>query len=167
METAYIIGNGESRTIFPIEELKDKGAIWGCNAIYRDRPDLCDHIVAVNPPMYDELKTWHQESNSNIKIYGVDDISKWDYVIEGDQLYDCPKNLKLYRIWRGGDAKKGKAIRTIDFSHHRGSGTSAVLLAAESGVKNVCILAFDILGARQWEYLGARRGELSLSLIHI
>ena len=28
---------------------------------------------------------------------------------------------------------------------------SAVLMAAESGIKNVVILAFDILGARQWE----------------
>ena len=28
---------------------------------------------------------------------------------------------------------------------------SAVLMAAESGIPNVVILAFDILGARQWE----------------
>ena len=161
MTTAFVIGNGESRTIYPIEELKDKGTIWGCNAIYRDYPKLCDHIVAVNPPMYDELAQWHNKGKESPQIHGVEDISKWNYVIEGDQLHDCPKGLKLYRIWRGGDSKKGKGIRTIDFSTHRGSGASAVLLAAESGVKNVCILAFDILGARQWEYLGARRGELS------
>ena len=41
-------------------------------------------------------------------------------------------------------------IRTIDFTEARGSGMSAVLMAAESGLKNVLILAFDILGARQW-----------------
>ena len=51
MDTAFIIGNGESRNIFPIEELKGHGQVWGCNAIYRDHPLLCDHIVAVNPPM--------------------------------------------------------------------------------------------------------------------
>ena len=56
MDTAFIIGNGESRNIFPIKDLKDKGIIYGCNAIYRDRPDLCDNIVAVNQEMYDELK---------------------------------------------------------------------------------------------------------------
>jgi hypothetical protein len=28
---------------------------------------------------------------------------------------------------------------------------SAVLMAAESGIKNVVIMAFDILGAQQWE----------------
>jgi hypothetical protein len=67
-------------------------------------------------------------------------------------MYDCPKGLKLYRIWRGGDIKKGGRIRTIDFSQNRGSGCSAVLMAAEAGIKNIIILAFDILGSRQWEY---------------
>ena len=47
MDTAFIIGNGESRNIFPIEQLKGHGEVWGCNAIYRDHPLLCDHIVAV------------------------------------------------------------------------------------------------------------------------
>ena len=53
MDTAFIIGNGESRNIFPIEELKDIGVIYCCNAIYRDYPKLGDHIVAVNQPMYE------------------------------------------------------------------------------------------------------------------
>ena len=62
MDTAFIIGNGESRNIFPITDIKDKGTIFGCNAIYRDHPTLCDHIVAVNPPMYEELKQWKKEN---------------------------------------------------------------------------------------------------------
>ena len=57
MDTAFIIGNGESRNIFPIEDLKGKGIIYGCNAIYRDHPKLCDHIVSVNPAMFEELGT--------------------------------------------------------------------------------------------------------------
>ena len=48
MDTAFIIGNGESRNIFPIDNLKGHGVIYGCNAIYRDHPMLCDHIVAVS-----------------------------------------------------------------------------------------------------------------------
>ena len=152
MDTAFIIGNGESRAIFPIEDLKNKGIIYGCNAIYRDRPDLCDHIVAVNPPMYEELKKWHDKTNPNLKIHGPDDISKWNYVMPNDKEEDCPNGLKLYRIWRGGDLKKGNRIRTVDFSENRGSGCSAILLAAESGIKNVIILAFDILGGQQWTY---------------
>ncbi len=152
MDTAFIIGNGESRAIFPIEDLKNKGIIYGCNAIYRDRPDLCDHIVAVNPPMYEELKQWYDKTNPNLKIYGPNDISKWNYLMPNDKEEDCPKGLKLYRIWRGGDLKKGNRIRTVDFSQNRGSGCSAILLAAESGIKNVIILAFDILGGQQWTY---------------
>ena len=151
MDTAFVIGNGESRPIFPIQDLKGKGIIYGCNGIYRDNPELCDHIVAVNQPMYEELKAWHDTAKTNSIIHGPEDISKWNYICDRDKETDTPKNLKLYRMWRGGDIKKGTAIRTIDFSLNRGSGLSAVLMAAESGIKNVVMLAFDILGSRQWE----------------
>jgi len=152
MDTAFVIGNGESRNIFPIEHLKGKGIVYGCNAIYRDHPTLCDHVVAVNPPMYEELKKWHDtEKKPNLKIHGIDDISSWDYICERDTEDEVPTGLKIYRMWRGGDVKKGNGIRTMDFSKSRGSGMSAVLLAAESGIKNIIVMSFDILGARQWE----------------
>jgi len=161
MDTAFIIGNGESRNIFPIEKLKGHGVVYGCNAIYRDHPGLCDHIVAVNPPMFDELKQWHITTDKKIVIHGLDDIVKWNYMIDGDKDTDLPEGLKIYRIWRGGDIKQGAKIRTVDFTQNKGSGCSAVLLAAESGIKNIVIMAFDIMGARQWEYTGARSGEQS------
>jgi hypothetical protein len=209
MDTAFVIGNGESRNIFPIEHLKGKGIVYGCNAIYRDHPTLCDHVVAVNPPMYEELKKWHdtekkpkeiyhnhliagfkkrslmldkawegknpqdkiefrspkqkildlkntrilrnKDEKPDIQIHGIDDISPWDYICEGDTEDEVPTGLKIYRMWRGGDVKKGNGIRTMDFSKSRGSGMSAVLLAAESGIKNIIVMSFDILGARQWE----------------
>ena len=150
MDTAFIIGNGESRNIFPIEDLKNKGIIYGCNAIYRDRPNLCNHIIAADKDMFAELKQWYDKTNPNLKIYGPNDLSKWSYICKDDKESDIPEGLKIYRIWRGGDIKKG-TIRTIDFSQQRGSGMSALLLAAESGIKNIIILAYDILGARQWE----------------
>ena len=179
MDTAFVIGNGESRKIFPIEKLKGKGVVYGCNAIYRDHPALCDHIVAVGSEMYKELQDWHGSATtkvrthgindingrtkvrihgindisyqSKVRIHGINDISDWDYICDGDNEHDVPAGLKLYRIWRGGDVKKGNNIKTNDFSKARGSGCSAVLMAAESGIKNVVILAFDIMGARQWE----------------
>ena len=151
MDTAFVIGNGESRNIFPIEKLKGKGVIYGCNAIYRDHPNLCDHIVAVNPPMYEELARWHNNGKESPRIHGVQDISGWNYICDGDKDTDVPEGLKIYRVWRGGDIKKGGAIKTNDFSKNRGSGCSAVLMAAESGIKNIVILSFDIMGARQWE----------------
>ena len=151
MDTAFIIGNGESRNIFPIDTLKGHGTIYGCNAIYRDHPMLCDHIVAVNPPMYEELAKWHNDGKESPKIHGRDDISTWNFICAGDHEQDIPEGLKIYRIWRGGDIKKGGRIKTNDFSKARGSGCSAVLMAAESGIKNIVIMAFDIMGAQQWE----------------
>ena len=151
MDTAFIIGNGESRNIFPIDNLKGHGVIYGCNAIYRDHPMLCDHIVAVNPPMYEELAKWHNNGKESLAIHGIEDVSKWNYICDGDKEMDVPKGLKIYRIWRGGNMKKGGKIKTEDFSNNRGSGCSAVLMAAESGIKNIVILSFDILGAQQWE----------------
>ena len=161
MDTAFVIGNGESRNIFPIETLKGNGIIWGCNAIYRDYPELCNNIVSVNANMTDELKEWQASSGTTIKIYGMEDTVKWDWIIEGDKETDVPDGLKLYRTWRGGKTLiSGGKIRTLDFSESKGSGTSAVVLAAESGIKNVIIMAFDILGAKQWEY-AARDGSSS------
>ena len=151
MDTAFIIGNGESRNIFPIDNLKKHGTIYGCNAIYRDHPMLCDHIVAVNLPMYEELHKWHNDGKESPKIHGPDDISKWNYICDGDKVMDVPLGLKIYRVWRGGNLKKGGKIKTNDFAMAKGSGCSAVLLAAESGIKNIVIMAFDILGAQQWE----------------
>ncbi len=161
MDTAFIIGNGESRNIFPIDNLKGHGVIYGCNAIYRDHPMLCDHIVAVNPDMYEELAKWHNNGKESPQIHSRNDISSWNYICEGDDEHDVPKGLKIYRIWRGGDIKKGGKVKTNDFSLSRGSGCSAVLMAAESGIKNIVIMAFDIMGARQWEYTNERAGELS------
>ena len=151
MDTAFIIGNGESRNIFPIENLKGKGVIYGCNAIYRDHPMLCDHIIGVSPEMHEELLQWHNHGKESSKIYGINDISKWNYICDGDREMDVPHGLKIYRIWRGGNMKKGGRIKTNDFSKAKGSGCSAILMAAESGIKNIVILAFDIMGARQWE----------------
>ena len=161
MDTAFVIGNGESRNIFPIDNLKDQGMIYGCNAIYRDHPMLCDHIVAVNTPMYEELAKWHNNGKESPNIHSIDDISKWNYICDSDHEEDVPHGLKIYRYWRGGDIKKGGKIKTIDFSTARGSGCSAVLMAAESGIKNIIIMSFDIMGAQQWEYTGVRDGELS------
>ena len=151
MDTAFIVGNGESRNIFPIQNLKDKGVIYGCNAIYRDHPKLCDHIVGVSPEMFQELTQWHNAGKESPQIHGIEDISKWNYICEGDKETDVPDGLKIYRLWRGGNIKKGGKIKTKDFSMARGSGCSAVLMAAESGIKNIIIMSFDILGAQQWE----------------
>jgi hypothetical protein len=150
MSTVFVIGNGESRLMFPIQTLKDNGVIYGCNAIYRDHPDLCEKIFAVNEGMYEELLDAKDKQKTTSEIVGINDISDWNYILPGDDNAEIPEGLKLYRMWQGGDAKRG-IYKTRDFSLNRGSGCSAVLHAAEQGFTNICILGFDILGARQYE----------------
>jgi hypothetical protein len=152
MDTAYVIGNGESRLIYPIKQIKHKGFIYGCNAIYRDHSDLCDRIVAVNEPMYNELIESKQQGkiSPHTELIGMNDISKWNYVINDELPETKPRILKIYRLWTSVNKETGN-IKHRDFSNHRGSGCSAVLHAAENGFKNIVIIGFDILGARQWE----------------
>lgn len=146
MSTAFIIGNGESRLIFPIEKLKGKGQIYGCNAIYRDNKDLCEFIVSVNPEMSEEL-IQAQEDNKipkDTKIYTVENLPKFEYALQGDHKNDP------WRNWHGSDVKQGTS-KSLDFATHRGSGCSAVQLACENGNQDIFIIGFDMLGAVQWE----------------
>ena len=159
MDTAFVIGNGESRTIFPLELLKNHGTIYGCNAIYRDNPNLCHKIVSVNPEMIDELL---QAKNKNkisptTKIYSKDDLPKFSYVLPKPKKnrYE-PETIDPFRFWFGSGAT-GRS-KKLDFAKSRGSGCSAVHLACHDGHKNIFIIGFDILGARQWE---SPEGQLS------
>ena len=152
MDTAFIIGNGESRLMYPVKDLKGHGSIYGCNAIYRDHPDLCDHIVAANSNMCKELQEAKQQNKlaSSTNIIGPDQLPTWNYILPTDKESDHPEGNNFYRFWIGGDYKTGK-IKTRDFSQARGSGCSAVLHAAEAGYRNILLIGFDIIGARQWE----------------
>ena len=150
MDPAFVIGNGESRKIFgDLQRLKKVGTVYGCNAIYRDNPTLCDKIFAVNEEMYDELVEAKKSNKFTSQLVGPNEVSDWNYILPGDQMSDVPDELKIYRLWQGG----GKGIvKTRDFSLNKGSGCTAVLGAAEDNFKHIFILGFNILGAKQWEY---------------
>lgn len=50
----FVIGNGQSRLGFDLNELKSRGKIYGCNALYRDfTPDV---LIATDPPMAKEIE---------------------------------------------------------------------------------------------------------------
>lgn len=51
--TAFVLGNGTSRLRLNLENLKGKGTIIGCNAIYREFEP--DHLVAVDVKMVNEI----------------------------------------------------------------------------------------------------------------
>ena len=54
-KVAFIIGNGPSRKKFDITKLKGNGTIYGCNALYRDYPNLVDFLVSIDPPIIEEI----------------------------------------------------------------------------------------------------------------
>ena len=54
MKTAFIVGNGTSRSPIDLSCLKGEGSIIGCNALYRDFPEY-DYLVAIDDGMIEEL----------------------------------------------------------------------------------------------------------------
>jgi len=153
MHSAFVLGNGESRLIFPIKRLQGHGYIYGCNAIYRDNPDLCDAIVSVSPEMSQELhQAKHQKLISQkTEIIDHNSISTWNFILPKDNEITRPAGADSYRYWTGSKEDNKLILKRKDFSKTKGSGCSAVLHAAEAGYKNILIIGFDILGARQWE----------------
>ena len=55
MNTAFVIGNGISRNGLSLDKLKKHGAIYGCNALYRDfTPDV---LVATDKPIAEHIES--------------------------------------------------------------------------------------------------------------
>ncbi len=55
MSTAFIIGNGTSRTNINLNDLVGKGKIYGCNALYRDF-DKFDYLVVIDKQFKDIIE---------------------------------------------------------------------------------------------------------------
>ena len=55
MKRVFCIGNGESRVGFDLAQLKPYGKIYGCNALYRDFPELIDVLTAVDDGIIHEI----------------------------------------------------------------------------------------------------------------
>lgn len=52
--TAFVVGNGVSRQALDLETLARRGAIYGCNMIYREAPVSC--LVATDRPVADHIQ---------------------------------------------------------------------------------------------------------------
>ncbi len=55
-EKAFVVGNGLSRKKFDLNKIKNKGKVFGCNALYRDFP--VDYLIAFDDRMVSELITY-------------------------------------------------------------------------------------------------------------
>lgn len=117
-QTAFVLGNGRSRKGIDINDLKEKGTVYACNAVYRtDRPHW---LVAVDPKMMLE-------------------IVETDYVVHNkvysnfNQQYEKKQKLLDHVTW---------SKPSLGWS----SGPTALRLACEHGFKDIYILGFDYQG---------------------
>jgi hypothetical protein len=62
VKVAFVLGNGTSRKDISLDQLKTKGSIYGCNALYREFEP--DYLVAVDTKMILEInKAGYQHSH--------------------------------------------------------------------------------------------------------
>ena len=117
-EVAFVLGNGQSRKGIDLNNLKEKGTVFACNAVYRTHQP--HWLVAVDPKMMLE-------------------IAETDYVVHNkvysnyNNQYEKHKKLLDHVTW---------SKPSLGWS----SGPTALRLAGEQGFKEIYILGFDYQG---------------------
>lgn len=119
----FVIGNGQSREGFALNQLKD--FTIGCNAVHRDF--TCDEFVAVDRRMVDEIL--RNDKNKGRTIYTRDD---WI-----DQYRKRSNVVALPELPFTGPNKS-------DQPFHWNSGPYAVLVAALKNPQQIILLGFDL-----------------------
>lgn len=78
MSTAYVLGNGTSRKDIALDNLKNYGKVYGCNALYREYDP--DYLIAVDAKMIFEIarnnyqlthSVWTNPNRTYSKIKGL------------------------------------------------------------------------------------------------
>ena len=119
----FIIGNGESRQGFDLNELRGKGTIFGCNALYRNFEP--DYLVVLDKPMLQEVK--QNANTSNIISLGTSKPTR-----------DRKKRQTEARL-------NDKHLIYLDMECIANSGMLAVLAAATiSEYTNIYLIGFDL-----------------------
>ena len=117
-DIAFVLGNGESRRGIDINDLKEKGTVFACNAVYRThRPHF---LIAVDPKM-------------------ILEIGETDYMIHNkvwsnfNSQYNKNKKIMDHCNW---------FKPSLGWS----SGPTALRMACDRGFKEIYILGFDYQG---------------------
>lgn len=98
-EIAFIIGNGTSRNPIDLYSLVDKGAIFGCNALYRSFNNW-DYLVAIDDGMIDEISRINFE-NGEVIIPSVDERYESAEYSKNRRRSNAGMNAMLESIRRG------------------------------------------------------------------
>jgi len=120
-QTAFVLGNGESRKGIEIDDLKEKGTVFACNAVYRThRPHF---LIAVDPKM-------------------ILEIAETDYVVHN-------KVWSNFNAQYQKNEKIMNHVNWFKPSLGWSSGPTALRMACEHGFKEIYILGFDYQGHNQ------------------
>jgi len=119
--TAFVLGNGESRKGIDINDLKEKGTVFACNAVYRThRPHF---LIAVDPKM-------------------IFEIAETDYPVHN-------KVWSNFNAQYNKHPKILNHVNWFKPSLGWSSGPTALRMACEHGFKEIYILGFDYQGLNQ------------------
>ena len=117
-DIAFVLGNGESRRGIDIDDLKERGTVFACNAVYRThRPHF---LVAVDPKM-------------------ILEIAETDYMLHN-------KVWSNFNAQYNKNQKILDHVNWFKPSLGWSSGPTALRMACEHGFKEIYILGFDYQG---------------------
>ena len=117
-DVAFVLGNGESRKGIDINDLKERGTVFACNAVYRTHQP--HFLIAVDPKM-------------------ILEISESDYMINNkvwsnfNSQYSKNKKIMDHCNW---------FKPSLGWS----SGPTALRMACDKGFKEIYVLGFDYQG---------------------
>jgi hypothetical protein len=118
-KTAFVIGNGKSRENVQLENLRNYGTVFGCNALYRDW--YPDYLVAIDPGMIGEIE------NS--------DFPKERFIVPPlDEQYEPPE---IYSLPANASTPRSNA------------GMNAMSEAVKMGFEQLVMIGFDFIVASE------------------
>lgn len=105
---AFVLGNGRSRLAIDPNDLKDRGTVYGCNALYREFTP--DYLVAVDTKMIREIHAAGAYTTNNVWT----NANKYTRELQGINLFN--PNLG----WSSGPT-------ALNFASHNGAETIYIL----------------------------------------
>ena len=130
LKTAYIIGNGVSRSSFDLMNLKGKGKVFGCNALYLDYAEqdyvLPDYLVAIDNPIIAEIE---KSDFPKERFLNPPEDEKWEPV----ELH-----------WKRSVAPGWSPARP-----RSNAGMNAIQEAIKKGYTTIFIFGFDFLAVSE------------------
>jgi hypothetical protein len=131
LDSAIVIGNGESRKPVDIQKLTGRIILVGCNAIHRDA--IVNHLICVDNRMVEEAVANINTSETNIYVR--------------PSSYNLFHTLQKRKNILSVPSIPNQLTNRIDQPSNWGSGTYALLVASQlPNIKKLYLLGFDLYG---------------------